>query len=576
MPRRLTGRQPRPAATQERLHFTEQPPPGLRFRERMTGRFVAGAHVGDELELLLTVEADDLERMLREPAHEAGLVGSAKWPALFDEPLIVTEGRFNLFVLDPERVECRAMLYRGTMTSQNGHTYRFFGCKEIVNRPGFDLWSAVTTLYLSLEESGRGLIGHAVLKISASDVLRGLRTLRPIHADRFVDRLDALVEFGRFFGGTLLDTYGRLFAPARRYTLDAPRRPVRRRRWLDKLVAYDVPTDDGITLRLVHCRGGERGPVILSPGFGMSSRCFWLDTNETSLTEYLAEAGYDVWCLDYRASPDVLGATTSYTIDDIARRDYPAAVQKVLDRTGAGQVQMVVHCVGSLSFLMSALDGQLKEKIHSAVCSQLGLHPRAPFLTEAKSGLYLARALRLFGVRTVTADYDEHQWDDWALDKLLRLYPTRERCNNPVCRRIFFVFGESYRHDQLNTATHEAMHEMFGITSLRALQHLALMVRAGQAVDKDGEDVYLPNVKFKYLDFPIAFLHGAKNREFFPEATQKTFEWLRQHNGPARYAWERIPGYGHLDCFIGRNAHRVVFPRIRWYLEHPPPNDQRG
>jgi hypothetical protein len=43
--------------------------------------------------------------------------------------------------------------------------------------------------------------------------------------------------------------------------------------------------------------------------------------------------------------------------------------------------------------------------------------------------------------------------------------------------------------------------------------------------------------------------------------------WLTGHNGRALYRQRIVPGYGHMDLFIGRNAHRDVTPWILAELE---------
>src|SRR6476659_1033872 len=98
---------------------------------------------------------------------------------------------------------------------------------------------------------------------------------------------------------------------------DAPpreRRPLR----CGEPTVYEFPTEDGVTLRLGRFHGGSKGPVILSPGFGTSSISFTIDTVDTNLPEYLFEHGYDVWVLDYRASPLLPSSDTQFTLDDIA------------------------------------------------------------------------------------------------------------------------------------------------------------------------------------------------------------------------------------------------------------------
>ena len=151
-----------------------------------------------------------------------------------------------------------------------------------------------------------------------------------------------------------------------------------------------VTTSDGTVIHLTSYRGGDRGPVLLSPGFSVRASSFAADTVDENLVEYLVRAKYDVWLLDYRASSGFATAGTDFSIDDIAVRDYPAAVQTILDASGAPSMQIVAHCVGSMALLMSLLAGKLKGQLRSVVCSQLGLHPIAPKFAEFKAAVYLA------------------------------------------------------------------------------------------------------------------------------------------------------------------------------------------
>ena len=141
---------------------------------------------------------------------------------------------------------------------------------------------------------------------------------------------------------------------ARRARLDRVRRPLRCGE-PDGARVHDRPTAWGC--RLTRFQGGTKGPVILSPGFGTSSIAYTIDTTDTNYPEYLYEHGYDVWVLDYRASPLLPSGSTQFTLDDIARYDYPAAVDTVREIAGAEDVQIMAHCVGSLTLLMALSSG---------------------------------------------------------------------------------------------------------------------------------------------------------------------------------------------------------------------------
>jgi cholesterol oxidase len=90
----------------------------------------------------------------------------------------------------------------------------------------------------------------------------------------------------------------------------------------------------------------------------------------------------------------------------------------------------------------------------------------------------------------------------------------RGSCTSRVCRRITFMYGPLYEHEQLNRPMHDAIHELFGVTSLSAFDQLARMVRQGHAVRMDGA-TYLKNLD--RLGLPITFIHGEKNHCFLPE-----------------------------------------------------------
>lgn len=546
---------------------------GLQFTETMAGylsttvrdeyeaAYRHGQRDGSRFELMLTVVSDDLPAMLRDPSHAARMVGSVTAAALSARPLTATEGEFNLLVADPDRVGARQMRYRMKLTSEEGRTYCLEGFKLLRDDPGFGLWKDATTLYITVhdgESPASPVLGKGILQIRPDDLLRLLATLRIRNAESVAQRLTATAQVGRFFAGALYDVYGGVRAKASALDPEAPprkRRPLR----LGAPEVHAVETADHVQLRLTRYPGGTKGPVILSPGYGTSSLAFSIDTVETNLPEFLGAHGYDTWLLDYRASPELPSASTQFTVDEIALQDYPAAVATVRELTGAESVQVMAHCVGSLSFLMAMLAGL--QGVRSAVCSQLTLHPRAPTLNDIKAGLHLASVLTALGAETLTTEFDaDADWTERLSDTLLRLYPTKERCQSPVCRRILFMYGEVYKHENLNEATHGAIHEMFGTANLTTFKHLSLILRKGHAVDKRGQDVYLPHLD--RLKIPIAFVHGAENGLFLPAGSETTYAVLREQNGEELYTRHVIPNYAHMDCFIGENAARDVFPLV--------------
>lgn len=328
---------------------------------------------------------------------------------------------------------------------------------------------------------------------------------------------------------------------------------------------HEFVTRDGVQLRLTRFRGGTKGPVILSPGFGTSALAFTLDTTDTNYPEYLFEHGYDVSVLDYRASPALPSGSTQFSLDDIARHDYPAAVETVRTVTGADSVQIVAHCVGSLTMLMALSLGLTG--VRSAVASQLTLHPRAGALNELRAGLYAADVFDALGLDLLTTEIDpDPSWIERLYDRALTLYPSGdEPCERPFCRRVMFMYGEVYDHDRLNDATHDHLHEAFGPANMMTLRQISQMLRDDHARSDDRSYDYLDGTAG--LGIPIAFLHGERNRLFLPEGSELTYEYLRRHNDPALYSRHVVPGYAHMDCFIGEDAARDVYPIVTAQLD---------
>lgn len=572
-------------------------PVGLRFTETMRGYFSKdklsdyqqaaehGTATGSSFAFTLTVLSNDLDKMLAEPSHNARLVGTVTAPALAAKPLTVSEGTFNLFVVDSSQLKTRRMRYRMILTTEDGKRYFFDGFKLIHDDPGPDIWPDTTTLFVDIYDGDTGeapLFGKGILKIAVSDFAKQLTTIEVTNAATLTERLKAVAKFGRFFAGALYDTYGGVFAKATAFNPDATPRQKRPLR-TDPPELHLFKTDDNVQLSLLRYRGGNKGPVILSHAFGTSSLMYRIDTIEPNLTEYLYTHGYDVWLLDYRASADLPVSSSQFSIDEIALFDYPAAVRTVQVVTGAETVQVMAHCVGAMSFLMAMCAGLTG--VRSAICSQLSAHPIVLPEIKLKADLHFPALLQALKVKTLSPReplglqliaaalksplsgmIEEVLQVLPALDdEALKLLPSPEQCLSPICRRILFVYGEPYRHDQLNEATHSVIHEMFGVANAAAFRHLSQMIHVRCIVDKNGKDVYLPY--FGRLKIPLAFIHGIENRQFLPQTTAQTFELLCETNGKEFYSRHVIPQYGHLDCLVGKNAVADVFPVLLKELE---------
>lgn len=518
-----------------------------------------------------TVEVDDIDDFDQSPNHPGRLGGTVSCLAIDPEPMEIEDGLFELLKADLSRVDTWQMNYQGTLKRRHGSDLIFHGQKVLDEKAGSHWWKDVTTLFVTVADDS-GLIGKGILHLSMDALLRQITTveLRPETALGWAlkntrekqynrMRIAYAARFGKVFALNIFNAYGGLLSNLKNFASEENKAFATNRRSLaaPNPVRYDAldrasgaPQTTG-RFALTRYEGGERGPVVLAPGFGVAASSFATPTVERNLVEYLTERGYDVWLLDYRASPQSGHATSTYSLDDIATQDWMQAVDFVLDKSGAPDLQVVAHCVGAMSLLMSLLRGL--HGVRSAVCSQLTLHPVTDWMNYLKAEIGVGEILAATDTKVVDIRSSERD-EDKAMDAVLYRMPTPpgEECNNPVCHRIFSVFGPSYTHAQLNQETHAALEDMFGEISTSAFGQLSEIIRQGKVVDAAGRDTYLPRVE--KLTLPLSFIAGQRNQIFYPETSLRTFRWLQAHNDPAWYDRKLFRGYAHMDMFIGRSA----------------------
>jgi hypothetical protein len=323
-----------------------------------------------------------------------------------------------------------------------------------------------------------------------------------------------------------------------------------------------VRARDGFELNLINVRGWQRpekGPVLLVHGAGVRANIFRAPSGGT-IVDSLVEAGYDVWLENWRASIDF--APNEWTLDQAAVHDHPAAVETVVRETGSQEVKAIIHCQGSTSFMMSAVAG-LVPQVSTIVANAVSLHPVIPGWSRAKIGY----ALPLVGKLT---RYLDPQWGLHApgitpklLNGVVRL--THHECSNPVCKEVSFTYGSGFpalwRHENLNDETHEWLKAEFAHVPITFFAQMRKCVAAGGLVSVEDHDELPRNFVAQppQTDARFVFFTGLENRCFLPESQERTFRWFDGHQ-PGRHAIHELPGYSHLDVFMGKNAARDVFP----------------
>jgi hypothetical protein len=323
--------------------------------------------------------------------------------------------------------------------------------------------------------------------------------------------------------------------------------------------------DDGMALNLHRVRGPSepsRGPVILVHGAGVRGDIFRAP-EPVNIVNALVADGWDVWLENWRASIEV--APNPWDLDQAAVFDHPAAVRHIVEATGAKSLKALIHCQGSSSFAYSAVSGLLPE-VDTIVSNAMSLHPIVPNWSRFKLSHVVPR------LTTLLPFVDPHwgaerprRWLERAFVRLVAL--THLECHNDVCKMVSFTYGSGrpalWRHENLSAATHEWLKSEFGPVPLTFFEHMAKCVRMGKLMPLGKVEGLPPDPLGgpPATDARFVLLAGEMNRCFLPESQHRTFEYLDFYR-PGYHRVRDIPGYGHLDVFMGRYAARDIFPQI--------------
>ncbi|HTJ15095.1 MAG TPA: hypothetical protein VL547_23825 [Dinghuibacter sp.] len=299
------------------------------------------------------------------------------------------------------------------------------------------------------------------------------------------------------------------------------------------------------------------GPVLLVHGAGVSANIF-NPPSRLNVVDALAAAGFDVWLENWRGS--IACAPNQWDLDQAAINDHPIAVREVCRIAGTTELQAVIHCQGSTSFMISALKG-LTPQVRTIVSNAVSLHPVVPWFSEVK----LQAALPL--IKTLSAYLNPH-WGDDPDDRFARWLKvwvdlTHWERDTEVGKFVSFTYGTGHpalwELDNLSPAVMDWIREEFGKVPVSFFEHIRRCVAAGQLVSADGSIRYADQAPKTTARF--VFLTGKKNKCFLHESQEKSFDYfnLRKPGYHRLYEYDR---YSHLDIFLGEDASRDIFPDI--------------
>ncbi|MEA2199911.1 MAG: hypothetical protein QOI89_507 [Solirubrobacteraceae bacterium] len=615
---------------------------GVRWTEWLSGwmsfdqtdfnqAMLEGRRDGRRLGAELTLQIDDVTKFIESPRRVASV-----YSGFIDSPdlggrLNVVWGEFELLAQSSDLFDHLhlRMRYRLNLRDPSGRELRMRGFKLVENDPGFDSWVDTSTLFVriyrgswtdsadgdddELAEQDERLVATGILRISPGAFGRELSTFRGTEGSPLAQLADVM-RYGRCFGQGLAKAYfGRPIRDGRpSFPRDRPRLPWQpggaRSQWHPvpgrheaqgerrpalerRIVDFEVP-DLPFPLNLHHLRavGGrppQRKPVLLVPGAGVRAEMYYGQPAGETFADYLLRQGHDVWVESWRASIDL--PNNSYTLDQAARYDHPAAVDTVLSETKdtwpSGTLGAVIHCQGSVGFTMSAVAGFLPSGVTHVVSSAISMFFEVPGATWLKQRAMMPM-VKLLGKGA------DGQWAIRAQTPagvLLAAVSRRaeRQCQNGPCQIANFVYGSGWdvllRHDNLDDEVHAWSARELGYTPFSLIGQVSESCRYGHIVPAKHARLPTPPsyVATKPMtDARFTFIGGDHNRMFDVEGQAKTRDFFGRFGLDA--ALVLLPGYGHLDTFWGRDAAKDVFPVIRDGLEWSggppagsPPGDQR-
>jgi pimeloyl-ACP methyl ester carboxylesterase len=312
------------------------------------------------------------------------------------------------------------------------------------------------------------------------------------------------------------------------------------------------------------------------PGAAVDHAIFALPTVPLNAVNYFTMCGFRVFVPVHRIGK-LDGERGSWTTHD-ARLDIAASLEQIRLICGVQKVYIVAHCLGSVALATGLLDGTIPaEWVLGITASQVFMNPVWSIRNRFKATIPLTKIYSLFNGHWMQCGESAGGKRRCSMmDQFLRFQPEdgHERCNSAACHRVTFVFGRCWNHNNLNDLTHRHIGSLFGGVSMSLIDLVRNMGSIGSVTTplQSHESLVTDKNMDRLANIPIFFFVGSKNAVLSPAATEKSFENLQHrlgsnagHSSSRRPQYRRVvvDGYGHLDCWIGVNAYKDVFPLVR-------------
>jgi len=530
------------------------------------------------------------------------------------------DGKTELGVLLAGLDEARAMTYEFQVDKCEGLPVpvgtRLVGTKTIGFSEGANPWRQLTEMTLQRVDCLR-FERWGLLDLDLSYLVKHRQALLSISGQR--DQPNAIADvaaLGLFMFRMLIKTHVQSFMPPG----DMPQRMDERYPGvLDGKHPEITPLENGARLSRYRPHKPNGRPVLLIHGYGGSGSTFAHPSIPNNLVRFMLEKEREVWVLDLCTSIGNLSRAETFTFDDVATRDIPAALNEIVKQAKKERVDVLAHCIGAAMFCIAALENQeVSSKVGALVLSQVGpmieMTPMNQFRAYLASYLKEFVPMEEFDVRPEYA-LKAGRWvrEDESVGSLLLdivlatfLYPRdddeAERAaglppgedgRQPDFRRVRHradaIFGQLMRLENVADETLLALDAIYGWVKVQTLAQTVDYARHRLLTNAHTGTGRLRGDRIEQgFAFPVMLLHGRHNRVFDWRGSKQGYDLLKKiFNDPASPANEApeerdenihlgagtrhqlylLGRYGHQDSMIGKEAHKDVFPVIAGFFE---------
>lgn len=351
---------------------------------------------------------------------------------------------------------------------------------------------------------------------------------------------------------------------------------------------HQVVTDDGYVLglqRIQKRQQGGRTPALgsgtaarpiafLQHGLLVGAECFLLSAQGQSLALVLADAGYDVWLGNTRASRWSHGhiklrpsqkAFWKWSWDDLAERDLPAMLASV--RRAAGGVPPLLYVGHSQGTALALAALQARPDVAAAVTAAVLLCP------VAYMGHMRSQFLRTFAQMRVDQMFKDTGIAEFNLNNQLGELLVGTVCSRPgvdCAHTLAAVTGPNCCLDMARVR--EYLRWLPSSTSVQNMAHYAQMVRTGlwQKYDYTWRNMLYYHSLFppQYdasripADLPVAFFYGGMDALTTPADVEYLATRMRRR--PTMYY---LPHYAHGDYVLSGSAKADVYDDVMDFFD---------